>query len=77
MSDNNWRKRAVPAGMIIGLIGGMVFAVVSGANSGLSATSGFAIGAVAGGFVQPGLKTWAKFVFLAVLVGLLAWAWLA
>ena len=76
MSDKNWRKRAVPAGMIIGLIGGMVFAVVSGADSGQSSTSGFAIGAVAGGFVHPELKTWVKILFLAVLLGLLAWVWL-
>jgi hypothetical protein len=76
MSESNWRKQAFVAGMIIGLIGGMLFAAVFGTDSGLTAVSGYSIGSVVGSFVHPELKTWIKFVFLALLAAILAFAWL-
>jgi hypothetical protein len=76
MSDIGWRKRAVWTGMIVGLVGGFVFALLFGTDSRLSAASGFSIGSVAGSFFHPEVRTWTRFAFLALLVGVLSFVWL-
>lgn len=76
MSDSNWRTQAIAGGMILGLVCGLVFAIVLGTDSRLSAASGFSIGAVVGACVHPEIRPWARFAALAVLAGLLIFAWL-
>ena len=62
--------------MIVGLAGGMMFALLFGTDSRLSAASGLSIGSVVGSFVHPEVKPWTRFAFLALLVGVLSFAWI-
>ena len=62
--------------MIVGLAGGCMFALLFGTDSRLSAASGYSIGSVVGSFVQPEVKTWTRFAFLALLVGVLSFVWI-
>ena len=61
--------------MIAGLVAGFVVAVLFGTGSGITAASGYAIGAVAGPFFQSGFPVWARLVSVLLLVAILAFAW--
>ena len=64
-------------GMIIGLGLGLVAAVLFGTDSGLSAASGYASGAVVGSFFRPEFPIWARMASVVALVAVLTFAWWA
>ena len=75
-SGRDWRRRGIVGGMLLGLAGGLLVAVASGADSRLSAASGMSVGAVAGSFVHPEVKSWIRFSSLVLLAGLLVFGWM-
>jgi len=75
MPERNWRTRAVPLGMIVGLGAGFVVAILFGTHSGITVASGNSIGAVVGSYFHPGTRLWIKVAAPLLLIAVLAYAW--